>query len=191
MSESGDRAVDKDAGSCYIMNWKDMDVLRKITRKKIGWLSFILLIIYGCVVLYFVLFSDRLGRVEGYSTYRYNLVPFQEIRRFIVYRDYVSTEAFFLNLIGNLLVFFPVGMLVPLWRATKKTGCIRIILYTFLFTLSIETLQLVTRVGVFDVDDLMMNTFGGLAGWICFRIVRMIYRRIRVYRQDRHGDKKE
>lgn len=191
MSESGDRAVDKDAGSCYIMNWKDMDILRKITRKKIGWLSFILLIIYGCVVLYFVLFSDRLGRVEGYSTYRYNLVPFQEIRRFIVYRDYVSTEAFFLNLIGNLLVFFPVGMLVPLWRATKKTGCIRIILYTFLFTLSIETLQLVTRVGVFDVDDLMMNTFGGLAGWICFRIVRMIYRRIRVYRQDRHGDKKE
>lgn len=168
-----------------------MDVLRKITRKKIGWLSFILLIIYGCVVLYFVLFSDRLGRVEGYSTYRYNLVPFQEIRRFIVYRDYVSTEAFFLNLIGNLLVFFPVGMLVPLWRATKKTGCIRIILYTFLFTLSIETLQLVTRVGVFDVDDLMMNTFGGLAGWICFRIARMIYRRIRVYRQDRHGDKKE
>ena len=88
-------------------------------------------------------------------------------------------------------MFFPVGMLVPLWRATKKTGCIRIILYTFLFTLSIETLQLVTRVGVFDVDDLMMNTFGGLAGWICFRIVRMIYRRIRVYRQDRHGDKKE
>ena len=91
MSESGDRAVDKDAGSCYIMNWKDMDILRKITRKKIGWLSFILLIIYGCVVLYFVLFSDRLGRVEGYSTYRYNLVPFQEIRRVIVYRDYVST----------------------------------------------------------------------------------------------------
>ncbi len=153
-----------------------MDILRKITRKKIGWLSFILLILYGCVVLYFVLFSDRLGRVEGYSTYRYNLIPFQEIRRFIIYRDYVSTEAFLVNLVGNLLVFFPVGMLVPLWRNTKRTGCIRILIYTFLFTLSIETLQLVTRVGVFDVDDLLMNTLGGLAGWICYRIALALYR---------------
>ena len=153
-----------------------MDILRKITRKKIGWLSFILLILYGCVVLYFVLFSDRLGRVEGYSTYRYNLIPFQEIRRFIIYRDYVSTEAFLVNLVGNLLVFFPVGMLVPLWRNTKRTGCIRILIYIFLFTLSIETLQLVTRVGVFDVDDLLMNTLGGLAGWICYRIALAVYR---------------
>ena len=139
-----------------------MGILNKITRKKIGAVSFFLLIIYGCVVLYFVLFSDRLGRVEGYSTYRYNLIPFAEIQRFILYRNYVITEAFLLNLMGNLLVFFPVGMLIPLWR-TKKTGFIRILIYTFLFTLCIESLQLVTRVGVFDVDDLLMNTLGGLA----------------------------
>lgn len=36
----------------------------------------------------------------------------------------------------------------------------------FLFSLCIETLQLITKVGVFDVDDLMMNTVGGLIGWI-------------------------
>ena len=153
-------------------------------------LSFFFLIIYGCVVLYFVLFSDRLGRVEGYSTYRYNLIPFEEIRRFIVYRDRVSTEAFALNLIGNLLVFFPVGMLVPLWR-TKPTGLIRIIIYTFLFTLSIETLQLVTKVGVFDVDDLMMNTLGGVAGWICYSIAHKGYRFMLARRRRKNREKKE
>ena len=84
--------------------------------------------------MYFVLFSDRLGRVEGYSTYRYNLIPFEEIRRFI--------------------------------------------LYTFLFTLSIETMQLITRVGVFDVDDLLMNTLGGIGGWICYRIALCVYRQM-------------
>ena len=130
------------------------------SRKRLGSLSRLILILYGCVVIYFVLFSDRLGRVDGYSTYRYNLVPFEEIRRFIIYRNYVSIEAFLLNLFGNLLVFFPIGFLVPIWRL-EKTGCIRIIIYTFLFSLCIETLQLVTKVGVFDVDDLMMNTFGG------------------------------
>lgn len=167
-----------------------MDVLKKITRKKIGSLSFFLLIIYGCVVLYFVLFSDRLGRVEGYSTYRYNLIPFMEIRRFIVYRDYVSTGAFLLNLIGNLLVFFPVGMLIPLWR-TKKTGCIRILVYTFLFTFCIESLQLVTKVGVFDVDDLMMNTLGGLLGWLCYCLAIKLFRWARNYRQRTDRKKEE
>ena len=155
-----------------------MGILNKITRKKIGAVSFFLLIIYGCVVLYFVLFSDRLGRVEGYSTYRYNLIPFAEIRRFILYRNYVSTEAFLLNLMGNLLVFFPVGILIPLWR-TKKTGFIRILIYTFLFTLCIESLQLVTRVGVFDVDDLLMNTLGGLAGWVCYCLALKVFRIVR------------
>ena len=59
-------------------------------RKRLGSLSLLLLILYGCVVIYFVLFSDRLGRGDGYSTYRYNLVPFEEIRRFIIYRNYVT-----------------------------------------------------------------------------------------------------
>ncbi|MDO5147146.1 MAG: VanZ family protein [Eubacteriales bacterium] len=141
--------------------------MKKEVREKIGAFSLVLLIVYGCIVLYFVLFSDRLGRTEGYSTYRYNLMPFEEIRQFIVYREYVSTEAFVLNLIGNLFVFFPIGVLVPLWR-TKKTGGFLILRYTFLCTLCIETLQLITKVGVFDVDDLMMNTLGGMIGWVCY-----------------------
>ncbi|HIW58621.1 MAG TPA: VanZ family protein [Candidatus Anaerobutyricum avicola] len=167
-----------------------MDILKKITRKRIGSLSFFLLIIYACVVLYFVLFSDRLGRVEGYSTYRYNLIPFVEIRRFILYRDYVSRGAFLLNLVGNLLVFFPVGMLVPLWR-TKKTGFIRILIYTFLFTLCIETLQLVTKVGVFDVDDLLMNTLGGLAGWLCYCLALRVFRFVRARGRKKSKKKEE
>ena len=137
--------------------------MKKKTRKEIGLLSLFLLIIYVGIVVYFVLFSDRLGRVDGYSTYRYNLVPFEEIRRFIQYRDYVTTGAFILNLIGNLLVFFPVGFLVPIWKTNKK-GC-----------LCIESLQLVTKVGVFDVDDLLLNTLGGVFGWICYKILLTVF----------------
>lgn len=164
--------------------------MNKKTRKQIGWLSFFLLIIYGCIVLYFVLFSDRLGRVEGYSTYRYNLIPFEEIRRFILYREYVSTGAFLLNLFGNLLVFFPIGVLLPLWR-TKKTSGLRILVYTFLFTFCIESLQLITKVGVFDVDDLMMNTLGGLVGWLCYRIVRKMFWTIQIRKRHRAERKRK
>lgn len=162
--------------------------MKKDFRKKIGALSLVLLILYGCIVLYFVLFSDRLGRADGYSTYRYNLIPFEEIRRFIIYRDYVSTEAFVLNLIGNLLVFFPIGILVPLWR-TKETGGLRILIYTFLFTLCIESMQLITKVGVFDVDDLMMNTIGGMVGWLCYCLARNVFRYVRKKRAEKMGNK--
>jgi len=156
-------------------------------RKRLGSLSLLLLILYGCVVIYFVLFSDRLGRGDGYSTYRYNLVPFEEIRRFIIYRNYVSAGAFLLNLFGNLLVFFPIGFLVPIWRL-EKTGCIRIIIYAFLFSLCIETLQLITKVGVFDVDDLMMNTVGGLIGWLIYCIIRFIYHKWKAKNKKKEED---
>ena len=117
----------------------------------------------------------------------YNLVPFEEIRRFIIYRNYVSAGAFLLNLFGNLLVFFPIGFLVPIWRL-EKTGCIRIIIYAFLFSLCIETLQLITKVGVFDVDDLMMNTVGGLIGWIIYCIIRFIYHKWKAKNKKKEED---
>ena len=162
--------------------------MRKKTRKLIGSFSLYLLVLYGCVIIYFFLFSDRLGRVDGYSTYRYNLIPFEEIRRFILYRNNVSTGAFILNLIGNLLVFFPVGFLMPLWR-NKKTGGIYVAAVAFLFSLCIETLQLVTKVGVFDVDDLLLNTLGGLVGWICYYASLKVFRFVCIKKAMRHKKK--
>lgn len=148
--------------------------MKKEVRSDVGRLSLLLLMIYGILVIYFVLYSDRLGRSEGYNTYRYNLVLFDEIQRFIRYREYVSPGAFLLNLAGNLLVFFPVGFLIPIWRL-EKTGVIRILIYAFLMSLGIETLQLVSKVGVFDVDDLLLNTLGALLGYVVYRIVQSMY----------------
>ena len=148
--------------------------MKQNVRKKIERLSLLILVLYGALVVYFVLFSDRLGRTDGYSTYRYNLVLFDEIRRFVRYRDNVAPAAFILNMIGNLLVFFPLGFLIPIWRE-KKSGVIRILIYSFVFSLGIESLQLVTKVGVFDVDDLLLNTVGGLFGFAGYRVVLAVY----------------
>ena len=75
----------------------------------------------------------------------------------------------------------------PVWRL-EKTGCIRIIIYAFLFSLCIETLQLITKVGVFDVDDLMMNTVGGLIGWIIYCIIRFIYHKWKAKNKKKEED---
>ena len=134
-------------------------------RKKISTWSLVLLVIYAGILLYFVLFSDRLGRADGYMNFRYNLTPFLEIRRFITYRQSMSLGAFLLNLLGNILVFAPFGFLIPMFR-TRETGWYHILAFTFLFSLAIELTQLIFMVGVFDVDDLILNTAGGMVGWL-------------------------
>ena len=149
----------------------------KKKRKLISGLSFITIILYGVIIIYFTLFSDRFGRVDN-GSYQYNLVPFNEIRRFVTYRHYVSTRSFILNICGNFLVFAPLGFLLPIWYP-KAIRWYQIILYSFSFSLCIELMQLYTRVGVFDVDDLIMNTTGGFLGWILYCILHFMFRKRR------------
>lgn len=48
-----------------------------------------------------------------------------------------------------------------------------------LFTLSIEVLQLLLKVGTFDIDDIFLNTVGGFIGFILFKIAKGIHTLIR------------
>lgn len=83
----------------------------------------------------------------------------------------------------NLALFIPFTILL-LWSFREKIiiGSERLlgkILYystkiTFLFSLSIEFLQLILRLGTFQLSDLFYNTLGGFLGgfiyWLCVKI---------------------
>ncbi len=104
--------------------------------------------------------------------------PFGKSKRFWVHREMLGTFAVFCNLAGNVIGFIPFGMILPvIWPKTGKV--LRILLLSFEFSLCVETIQLVWKVGSFDVDDLILNTLGGVIGymlfWICNKIRRKIY----------------
>ena len=40
------------------------------------------------------------------------------------------------------------------------------------FSLLIECIQLGSKVGSFDVDDMILNTLGGSLGYLCFWVAR-------------------
>ena len=145
-------------------------------RKIIRGFSRLFFIIYMALLVYFLLLSDGFGRIEGYSQYRYNLVPFQEIIRFVKYREYIDFTSVVINLIGNVVAFMPFGALIR-WVLDRKTRWYQAVGYTFLFSLCVELLQLVARVGVFDVDDLLLNTLGGLLGFFVYYLLLLINRR--------------
>lgn len=72
------------------------------------------------------------------------------------------------NSILNVLLFIPLGIMLPLlWNKFKTPK------YTFLFgfgmSLAIELLQILTFRAT-DVNDLITNTFGALFGFLCAKV---------------------
>ncbi len=78
--------------------------------------------------------------------------------------DYASRSCIVLN----ILLFVPLGYLVPLCiRKTDKWYLILAI--GIVFSAIIETMQLITHRGWFDVDDTLHNGVGTIIGWLCYR----------------------
>ena len=118
---------------------------------------------------YVVFFSSGFGR-EEHASYRYNLTLFREIGRY--YSVGIRTgswKLFWLNVIGNVCVFVPFGVFLPvLFKKCQKV--LAVIWLSLELSFLVEIVQLVTRVGSFDVDDLLLNTLGGFFGYAIYKI---------------------
>lgn len=144
-------------------------------RKRIRVIGKILFTFYIIFIVYFLLFSDWYGRTGEMQEYHYNLVLFKEIKRFWEYRDQVGMFAMFTNLFGNVLIFMPFGFFMPM--ASRYRSFFSTLFYSFGLSLCVETFQVVTRVGSFDVDDLLLNTIGGVLGYMIFVVCAAVRRR--------------
>lgn len=134
-----------------------------------------LFIIYMCLLVYVVFFAEAMGRTtqEGYV---YNLIPFKEIKRFWKYifdSDVLGYMAR-LNIFGNITAFIPFGIFLP-YLSKSRIGFVTTFLYTFSLSLAIELVQLTAKVGSCDVDDIILNTVGGLIGYILYLCIRCVF----------------
>lgn len=140
----------------------------------------ILFVLYFAVLFYFLFFSEKMGRTYSERTYHYNLVPLKEIGRFIRYRKNLGMEAVILNIVGNVVAFLPFGTFLPIFSRRCQRFFFTV-LYSFELSLLVELLQLMFRVGSFDVDDLLLNTLGGAVGFLIYvimvRIVNYVEKR--------------
>ncbi len=147
------------------------------TAKRIRWLGTISFLAYLCLLVYLMFFFEGYGRTTENRQYMYNLIPLQEIRRFLVYRRVLGYRVVLENLLGNIVGFIPYGFILPLIYKSKRKLWI-ITLLTMEFSLMIELTQLVLKVGSCDVDDVILNTLGGMLGYGLFSICNKIRRKI-------------
>lgn len=135
------------------------------------WGGRVLLWVYIACLIYFMFFSETYGRTLEHRDYQYNLILFREIRRFIKYRHLLGMGAVLINVVGNVAVFIPLGWSVPfLYQRVKSFW--QILILSFGISLLAETMQLILKVGCFDVDDLLLNTLGGCMGYGIYLICR-------------------
>ena len=140
--------------------------VRNRQKKNQRILGKVFFVLYIAFLIYFLIFSERYGREPGSAAYSYNLLPFKEIQRFWTYRYQLGFGAVFTNLIGNILIFVPFGFFLPL--ASKFRSMAMTVFLSFGLSLCVEMIQFITQVGSFDVDDLILNTLGGLIGYYLF-----------------------
>ncbi|QYY42002.1 VanZ family protein [Aneurinibacillus thermoaerophilus] len=79
------------------------------------------------------------------------------------------------NYLGNVVLFLPFSILFILIKK-QSTFKVRTILLTLasgiIFSLFIETIQYYTGYGIFDINDLILNTLGTLIGILLLRILK-------------------
>lgn len=95
-----------------------------------------------------------------------NLVPFREISRSLHSLGYNN----FVNLIGNVTIFMPLGMMLGIMLNHERKPGMRILVCSCFLSLGLETAQLLFMIGQFDVDDILLNSLGGIVGFMIYRL---------------------
>ena len=131
-----------------------------------------------CATMLWLLFGRSQGWMEG-LTYpqmlerNINLTPLLTIRNYWYVLCNSTNEALlfhcFINLAGNVLLFIPAGYLLP--RIFPKQRNFFRFFFSCVGTMAaIELLQLLTLLGSFDVDDLILNLSGMTIGFLSYSI---------------------
>ena len=127
--------------------------------------------LYLVLLVNFTIFDGHFGRMPEerlseatfaeYFRERGNLVPFRMIYRetkALIAGNYLPRH-FIVNVLGNLAAFAPFALFLPLlFKKCEKFGVFFAVLSAVI--LAVETCQLLTRAGSFDVDDYILNMLG-------------------------------
>jgi glycopeptide antibiotics resistance protein len=138
-----------------------------------------LLVAYSAFLVRFVVFKSAMMQI-GPLRLRFapqvgdpNFVPFKSIW------DYLRGDYGLLmgtvHFAGNIVLFVPVGLLVPfIYRRIAWPAALAIAIGT---GLAIESMEAGLQVGVFDVDDIMLNGLGVMIGYWTFGFLAKAMRR--------------
>lgn len=139
----------------------------------IWWVYIVLLFVFVVVKFKgsFYELSDRINSFSMHGSINYNLIPFRsmsvQIRR-------ITQWWALKNLLGNIIPFIPFGFLLPI-AYRKFNSAIKVLSTGLVSILLIEIFQFFTKLGNFDVDDIILNMIGIICGYFMFLLINRIF----------------
>ncbi len=113
--------------------------------------------------LVYVLFLFQVVTFQDVSFGSHNYIPFKEIFRYDI-----GSYLFYKNIIGNVLLFLPIGFFATMYTKIDKSW--KIIILSSIWSLFIEATQ--SMIGrIFDIDDIILNIIGATLGYYLYKIV--------------------
>ena len=110
-------------------------------------------------------FYDYPHMERGNTFQHMNLTPFDSISSLLTYSNFMYSLR---NLVGNILLFMPLGFSIPLRFNVNKFW--KVVLLGFFTSCVVEVIQLFTSIRSFDVDDLILNTLGAIIGFVLYQL---------------------
>jgi len=150
------------------------EALRRASGSRAARLVWLAITLYTCLLLYMMFVGFH--RMWLTDELRYNLVPLRTIGGYMTHFTAYPLRIWLVNIVGNIAVFMPYGFVLPLLlpRARRLRGLLAVFVPPLIV---LEALQTLLRVGSFDVDDVLLNTFGAALALACFQIVRKRYKK--------------
>ena len=127
---------------------------------------------YGCALFYAVFLTPN--RYRGDESARINLLPLLRTVKLFHIQGNEHFWPYYIgywgNIFGNIILFAPFGFLFKGLYARKSS--LSICAYGCLLSVIIEGVQLILRIGVCDIDDIILNVLGVAAGLKLYRIIK-------------------
>ncbi len=146
-------------------------------RRRINKWSMAFFLVYALAVGYITIFSRGDGSGNDKSIL---MVPFASVTKAFRKHDDSALQ----HMLLNVAMFVPLGFIFPVadprgfgkipWALAMGLMC----------TVTIETIQLMFRLGQCDIDDIIANVLGAVIGFAFF----WLFRRIRPPREDEDGE---
>ena len=162
-----------------MLNDKNMKIIKQILN--------IVYIVYILVLIYFLLFKNGVSIDRFLSRRSINIIPFYTIVHDIA--NIIDPDIYILesvsstkNLFGNIILLIPFGCFLGLQNITgRKDAPINSVKDSFCkiakFCISIEVLQLISGLGVFDIDDILLNVLGGTIGIAFHKLISKLLKK--------------
>ena len=142
--------------------------------KAVIWILFIAYIAALFKVLIFrylsisQLFSGSYGKMRSI-----NLIPFKTVIQDLVNSRTMGYMSAVSNTFGNIIIFIPLGYFVPSLNE-KYSKFSNVLISTACFSLFFEISQYILGVGSSDIDDIILNTIGGIIGYVLYKYINKL-----------------